>query len=82
MSLQALISFLFVFVFFGFAVIVYLLSKRGGQADAKAMRSLVDEVFGLTNERVTAQSKQVLEGQREIIQTDLQNKESQLNDLI
>lgn len=69
-------------VVIGFGLILFLLSKRNGQSDAQTMRSLVDEVFGLTNERVTAQSKQVLEGQREIIQTDLQNKQSQLNDLI
>jgi len=73
---------LILIILIGFTIVVYLLSKRGGQTDAKTMRSLVDEVFGLTNERVTAQSKQILESQREIIQTDLQNKQSQLNDLI
>ena len=82
MNENILILLLLIVILSGFGVVVYLLSKRGGQVDAKTMRSLVDEVFGLTNERVTAQSKQVLEGQREIIQTDLQNKQSQLNDLI
>ena len=82
MSENILLLALLLIILIGFSIIVYLLSRRGGQTDAKAMRSLVDEVFGLTNERVTAQSKQILEGQREIIQTDLQNKQSQLNDLI
>jgi DNA recombination protein RmuC len=82
MSENILLLALLLIILIGFTIVVYLLSKRGGQTDVKAMRSLVDEVFGLTNERVTAQSKQILEGQREIIQTDLQNKQSQLNDLI
>lgn len=69
-------------VVIGFGLVLFLLSKLSGQSNAQTMRGIVDEVFGLTNERVTAQSKQVLEGQREIIQTDLQNKQSQLNDLI
>lgn len=82
MSDQIILIVILVLICVGFSIVLYLLAKQGNQTNQNNLKRLVDEVFGLTNERVTAQSKQVLEGQREIIQTDLQNKQAQLNDLI
>lgn len=82
MSIELLLTMILILLIVGFSIVLFLLVSKGKSVQQQALRSLVDEVFGLTNERVTAQSKQVLEGQREIIQNDLQNKQSQLNDLI
>lgn len=73
---------LIVTVIIGFVILIYVLARRSDSKDPQEIRSLVDEVFGLTNERLTAQTKEVFAGQREIIQNDLQNKQSQLQDLI
>ena len=73
---------LVVVIFLLIGIGLLLVKKTSNESSGNALRSVVDQVFGLTNERLTAQTKEVFAGQREIIQTDLQNKQSQLQDLI
>lgn len=73
---------LVIFALVGIAALIYLQFKNSQSHSDTQLKRLVDEIFGMTNERLTAQSKEVFAGQREILQTDLQNKQGQLQDLI
>ncbi|MFZ5376146.1 MAG: DNA recombination protein RmuC [Patescibacteria group bacterium] len=67
----------------GFAALYYLLSKQLQQQNKpEHLESLIDRVFGMSAQKITMQSKTVLEGERETIKTDLANKQLAIEKLV
>lgn len=66
----------------GFLVISQLKKQKNPDEERALFKSLVNEVFGEVTGRVTEQSKRVLEGEKEIISTDLKNKHSAIEKVV
>lgn len=68
----------------GFAALYYLLSKQmqtKNQTDAD-LESVVNKVFGMSIGKITEQSKQVLESEKDVIKNDLNNKQQSIEKLV
>ena len=66
-------------------ILIFLIKKlldAQKQPDEADLEKLVDQVFGKSVEKIAKQSKQVLEGDKEAIKVDLDNKHKQLEKLV
>lgn len=63
----------------GFAALYFLLRRNTPQSDLEAT---VNKVFGMSAQKVAEQSKQILQGEKEIIKTDLNNKQHAIEELV
>ncbi len=71
----------------GFAGILWFLHTKLKQLeknknDDQMLEDIVNKVFGQSIDHITKQSKQVLEGEKETIQTDLNNKQKSIEKLV
>ncbi len=67
----------------GFVVLFLLLKSSLSRSQSpESLEAMVNKVFGLTANQLAAQSKQLLSAEKEIIQTDLQNKEASIARLV
>lgn len=67
----------------GFAVLIWVIKKSlASQTQEQTLEAMVNKVFGLTANQLAMQSKQLLSAEKEIIQTDLLNKEKSIHRLV
>lgn len=67
----------------GFAFLAWWLRRSmGPQASQDQIAALVNQVFGLSAQKLIEQNKQVLSGEKEIIQVDLDNKQRAIETLV
>lgn len=66
----------------GFIILYFALQKLITQNQTKQIESLVDEVFGRSASKVAEQSRQILESDKESIQTNLENKQQAFEKLV
>lgn len=82
MTLELII--ILVVIIAGFVTLYILLQKQlvnKPQADAE-LESMVHKVFGMSIGKITEQSKHALEGEKELIKTDLNNKQQIIEKLV
>lgn len=67
----------------GFASLYYLIISQTKKTDGdREIEDVVNKVFGMSIGKIASQSKQVLEGEKEQIKTDLANKQAQFERLV
>ena len=67
----------------GFAALFwYLKSIEERKSDQDSLEDTVNKVFGMSAEKVAQQSKQILEGEREAISVNLENKQRAIEKLV
>lgn len=72
-----------VLISFGFISIYFLLKKQLEQNQPQAkIEDIVNQVFGLSANKIAEQSKQILEGEKNIIKNDLENKQRVIEKLV
>ena len=70
-------------IVFGFASLYLLLQKKlSKENSAEEVENLVHKVFSLSTTKIAEQSKQVLEGEKEAIKIDLENKQKMIESLV
>jgi len=70
-------------IIFGFASLYFLLQKKlSKESSQEEVENLVHKVFSLSTTKIAQQSKQVLEGEKEAIKIDLENKQKMIEDLV
>lgn len=68
----------------GFVGLYFALRQQFGQSQQKPqeLEDMVNKVFGMSVARIAAQSKQILESEKETIRTDLENKQQVIEKLV
>lgn len=66
----------------GFVGLYFAMQKQLRQNQQEQLESVIDKVFGKSASRVAEQSRQILQGEKEIIKTDLDNKQKTIEKLI
>jgi DNA recombination protein RmuC len=61
---------------------IFLQKKLSNQSTQQEVENLVHKVFSLSTSKIAEQSKQVLEGEKEVIKTDLDNKQKIMEGLV
>lgn len=70
-------------IIFGFASLYLLLLKKlSKESSTEEVENLVHKVFSLSTTKIAEQSKQVLEGEKEAIKIDLENKQQMIESLV
>lgn len=70
-------------IIFGFISLYLLLKKMLSQQSGEAqLEDVVNKVFGLSAHKIAQQSKQILEGEKETIKVDLENKQRAIERLV
>ncbi|MBU0978458.1 MAG: DNA recombination protein RmuC [Patescibacteria group bacterium] len=69
-------------VLVGFVAVALWLEKRLRQDDQPDIEQLVNRIYGETAEKTALQSKHILEGERDVIKTDLENKHQQISRIV
>lgn len=64
------------------AGVVVLLRKSTQQMQKEHIKAIVDQAFGMSARAVAEQSRLILQGEKEIIQTDLSNKQRSIEELV
>lgn len=74
---------LFIIVIAGFAFLYFTLKQgQNPQQEDKQLEDVVNRVFGMSVGKIAAQSKQVLEGEKQAIKVDLDNKQRAIEKLV
>jgi DNA recombination protein RmuC len=73
---------LVVLIAVGFVALYFAIQKLLVKTQQAQLESVVDEVFGKSAAKVAEQSKQILEGEKDIIKTDLANKQQVFEKLV
>lgn len=78
------VIFLFITVVAGFGVLYLTLKKflDTKDQDDKQIEDVVNKVFGMSVGKIAAQSKQILEGEKEAINVNLENKQKVIEKLV
>ncbi len=72
-----------VFIALGLGLLYILVSKKlEQQQPVEDLEKLIDQVFGKSVEKIAAQSKQILAGEKETIKADLENKQQNFEKLV
>jgi len=67
----------------GFISLYFLLKKLiEGQKPDSDVEDIVNKVFGMSAVKIAAQSKQILEGEKDVIKNDLENKQKVIEKLV
>ncbi|MEO8581215.1 MAG: DNA recombination protein RmuC [Patescibacteria group bacterium] len=67
----------------GFGALIFVLKKTlTPQNQEQNLEAMVNKVFGLTANQLAQQSKQLLSAEKEVIQTDLMNKERSIQKMV
>lgn len=67
----------------GFAAVLFLLSKKmSPSTNQQQLESMINQVFGLTAQKIAEQSKNILSGEKEAIRVDLENKQRSIEKLV
>lgn len=67
----------------GFGVLIFVIKNSlTAQSQEQTLEAMVNKVFGLTANQLAQQSKQLLSAEKEIIQTDLVNKERSIQKMV
>lgn len=82
MGNELLILALLVVVVGGFAFLYFGLRQMLERYQQSKLEETVDRVFGLSVEKIAQQSKEVLASEKEIIKTDLENKQQVMEKLV
>ena len=61
---------------------LFLQKKLSQESSEEEVENLVHKVFSLSTTKIAEQSKQVLEGEKETIKTDLENKQKMIESLV
>ncbi|MBU0576410.1 hypothetical protein KJ654_01985, partial [Patescibacteria group bacterium] len=70
-------------IVFGFVgLYLFLQKKLSAQNTQEEVENLIHKVFSLSTTKIAEQSKQVLEGEREAIKIDLDNKQKMIENLV
>lgn len=70
-------------IIFGFAGLFFYLKKLlSGQQNELQVENMIHKVFSMSSQKITEQSKQVLEGEKEAIKVDMQNKQDAIEKLV
>jgi DNA recombination protein RmuC len=70
-------------IIFGFITLYMLLQKKfSKESSQEEVENLVHKVFSLSTTKIAEQSKQVLEGEKEAIKIDLENKQKMIESLV
>ncbi len=70
-------------IIFGFITLYMLLQKKFSKTNSEQeVENLVHKVFSLSTTKIAEQSKQVLEGEKEAIKIDMENKQKMIEDLV
>lgn len=82
MSIEILL--VLVVIVFGFVTLYFLLLKHLSHKSANQdeLESMVAKVFGMSIGKITEQSKQALQGEKELIKSDLNNKQQIIEKLV
>lgn len=81
--MQTLIIILTLLILIALGIVIYILLRNSKQSDTETqLENMVNKVFSLTSHQLMMQSKQVLSTEKEIIQTDLLNKERSIRHLV
>lgn len=62
--------------------VLLLLKKNSQQAQIEHMQTMVNQAFGMSAKTVAEQSRLILQGEKEIIKTDLDNKQRTIEQLV
>lgn len=83
MSLELLLLGLLVLLTLG-AVIYLVMQQRNHQPklDDLQLQAIVNQVFGMSAQKIAEQSKQILSSEKETIKTDLENKQRTIENLV
>lgn len=77
------IALLFIIVIGGFVVLYFTLQKSlAKKDDSQEIEDVVNKVFGMSASKIATQSKQILQGEKEAIKVDLENKQRVIEKLV
>lgn len=77
------ICLLAVVMILGFVAIFLLLQKKtSSEFSQQQMENVVNQVFGLTSQKISEQSRQILQSEKEVIRVDLENKHRSIEKLV
>ena len=66
----------------GFGIFYYLIKQQLTQNKPEELDNLINQIFGKSVEKITAQSKQVLQAEKEAININLENKQKAIEKLM
>ena len=66
----------------GFAIVVYMQKRLYDSRKQSDIEAVVDRVFGMSAQKVAEQSRSILEGEKESIKIDLDNKHRMIEKLV
>lgn len=66
----------------GFASLYFLLRKSNQNTPKEDLENMINQVFGLSAQKIAEQSKQILSGEKETIRVDLDNKQKAIEKLV
>lgn len=69
-------------VLVGFVVVALWLERRLKKDEAVDIEQLVNRIYGETAEKTAQQSKRILESEKDVIKTDLENKHNQISKIV
>lgn len=77
------LSLIIIVLIIGFAILIFVIKNSlTNQNQDKTLEAMVNKVFGLTANQLAQQSRQLLSAEKEIIQTDLANKERSIHRVV
>jgi DNA recombination protein RmuC len=67
----------------GFGFIIFWLQKNGSKSsDPQQLEAMVNQIFGLTAQKIAEQSRQILSSEKETIHMDLESKRKSIEELV
>jgi DNA recombination protein RmuC len=67
----------------GFGFIIFWLQKQSSKSgDPQQVEAMVNQIFGLTSQKIAEQSRQILSSEKESIHIDLENKRKSIEELV
>ncbi len=81
MSVETLLILLLISV--GFGVIFFLIKQQGEKKqNPEEMEKLINQIFGMSAQKIAAQSRDILKSEKEAIGVDLKNKQQAIEKLV
>ena len=75
--------FIILFLGAGFAFLYYALQKQlAKKNDEETLNKVVNQIFGMSANKIALQSRSILQGEKETIKTDLENKQKTFEKLV
>ncbi len=68
--------------FAGLASLIYSLLNKSRAKDPQELEDMINKVFGMSAQKISQQSKQVLESEREAIDVNLENKQKAIEKIV